>query len=60
MMNFRKLKVVDDEYLKMDEGHLNEDKMDGSRIKQLIKENIKSGITVALVSTILSPAVAMA
>lgn len=46
--------------MKLEGGGQNEDKMDGDRIKQLVKENMYSGITVALVSTTLSPALAMA
>ena len=38
----------------------NEDRMDKERVKKLIKENIYSGITVALVSLPLSTALAMA
>ena len=46
---------ADDGYQKQ-----NEDKMDGARIKQLLKENMYSGVTVALVSAPLSTALAMA
>ena len=37
-----------------------EDKMDSAQVKKLVKENLYSGITVALVSTPLSTALAMA
>lgn len=46
---------ADDDYKKQ-----NEDKMDAAKIKQLVKENMYSGITVALVSLPLSSALAMA
>jgi SulP family sulfate permease len=47
---------TDDDFKKQNE----EEKMDGARIKKLVKENMYSGISVALVSATLSPALAMA
>ena len=48
-------KVNDNDYVNMDE-----DKMDAAKLKKLVKENLYSGITVSLVSTPLSTALAMA
>ena len=59
-MSLAKLKAADDDYMKLEGGEKNEGKMDAETLKRLVKENMYSGITVALVSTTLSPALAMA
>jgi len=59
-MSLAKLKAADDDYMKLEGGEKNEGKMDAETLKRLIKENMYPGITVALVSTTLSPALAMA
>lgn len=59
-MSLAKLKAADDDYMKLEGGEKNDGKMDAETLKRLVKENMYSGITVALVSTTLSPALAMA
>jgi SulP family sulfate permease len=59
-MSLAKLTSSDDDFMKLEGGAAGEEKMDAERIKKLVKENLYSGITVSLVSAVLSPALAMA
>ena len=54
-MSLEKINPSDDDFIKQ-----NDDKMDAAKLKKLVKENMYAGVTVALVSTVLSPALAMA